>query len=91
MLNASPQAPRGGGGSDASVRCFGTNGMSVAMALAEKLHHSAYRSVPLKEEWVEHEKYDALRGQKTASGREATNYTSKASVAGGHGVLLAVR
>ena len=56
--------------------------MSVAMALAEKLHHSPYRSVPLKEELVEHEKYDALRGQKTASGREATYYTSKTSVAG---------
>ena len=36
--------------------------MSVAMALAEKLHHSAYRSVPLKEELVEHEKYDAPTG-----------------------------
>ena len=55
--------------------------MSVAMAVAEKLHHSAYRSVPLKEELVEHEKYDALRGQKTASGREATYCTSKTSVA----------
>ena len=39
------------------------------MALAEKLHHSAYRSVPLKEELVEHEKHIAPRGQKTASGR----------------------
>ena len=43
--------------------------MSVAMALAEKLHHSACRSVPLKEELVEHEMYNAPRGQKTASGR----------------------
>ena len=39
------------------------------MALAEKLHHSAYRSVPLKEELVDHEKHNAPRGQKTASGR----------------------
>ena len=31
---------------------------------------------------MEHEKYDALRGQKPASGREATYYTSKTSVAG---------
>ena len=44
--------------------------MSVAMALADKLHHSAYRSVPLKEELVEHEKLNAPRGQKTASGME---------------------
>ena len=43
--------------------------MSVAMALAEKLHHSACRSVPLKEELVEHEMHNAPRGQKTASGR----------------------
>ena len=43
--------------------------MSVATALAEKLHHSACRSVPLMEELVEHEKHNALRGQKTASGR----------------------
>ena len=39
------------------------------MALAEKLHHSANRSVPLKEELAEHEKHNAPRGQKTASGR----------------------
>ena len=46
--------------------------MSVAMALAEKLHHSVCRSVPLKEELlVEHVQYNAPRGQKTASGREA--------------------
>ena len=45
--------------------------MSVAMALAEKLHHSACRSVPLKEELVEHVQYIAPGGQKTASGREA--------------------
>ena len=43
--------------------------MSVAMALAEKLHHSACRSVPLKEELAEHEKHNAPRSQKTASGR----------------------
>ena len=42
---------------------------SVAIALAEKLHHSASRSVPLSEELVEHEKHNAPRGQKTASGR----------------------
>ena len=41
------------------------------MALAGKLHHSACRSVPLKEELVEHVQYNASRGQKTASGREA--------------------
>ena len=41
------------------------------MALAEKFHHSACRSVPLKEELVEHEQHNAPQGQKTASGREA--------------------
>ena len=45
--------------------------MSVATALAEKLHHSPCRSVTLKEELVEHVQYNAPRGQKTASGREA--------------------
>ena len=45
--------------------------MGVAMALAEKLHHSACRSVPLKEELVEHVQYNAPRGQKTTRGREA--------------------
>ena len=64
-----PQAPRGGGGSDASRSMLRHERMSVAMALAEKLHHSACRSVPLKEELVEHEKHNAPRGQKTASGR----------------------
>ena len=39
------------------------------MALAEKLHHSACRSVPLKEELVEHKQHNAPRGQKTASGK----------------------
>ena len=45
--------------------------MSVAMALAERLHHSACRSVPLRKELVEHVQHNAPRGQKTASGREA--------------------
>ena len=45
--------------------------VSVAMALAEKLHHSACRSVPLKEELVEHVQHKSPRGQKAASGREA--------------------
>ena len=45
--------------------------MSVAMALAERLHHSACRSVPLRKELVEHVQDNAPRGQKTASDREA--------------------
>ena len=72
--------------------------LSVAMALAEKLHHSAYRSVPLKEELVEHEKYDAPRGQKTARAGEedhemhytATVRTHPPPPGGRHRVLRAL-
>ena len=45
--------------------------MSVAVALAEKLHHSACRAELSRKELVEHVQHSAARGQKTASGREA--------------------
>ena len=41
VLNGSPQAPHGGGESDGSM--LRHERMSVAMALAEQLHHSAQR------------------------------------------------
>ena len=57
---------------------------TVRMVLAETFHHSSAPFPPkLKEEWVgRHETHDALRGQNTARTSEATNYTSKTSVAG---------
>ena len=47
--------------SDASVRCYGTKRMAVAMALAEALHHSSGPKV------VERAQHAALRGQVTSS------------------------
>ena len=46
--------------------------LSVAMALAEKLHHSAYRTVLPKEEEVE--QHHAPRGQKPARAGPGTQY-----------------
>ena len=43
--------------------------MAVAMALAQKLHHSACRTDLTVKEVVEHVQYNAPRRQKTGSGR----------------------
>ena len=42
--------------------------LSVAMALAEKLHHSAYRPVLPKEEEVEHVQHQRLTGPEVSRG-----------------------
>ena len=43
---------------------------SVAVSLAEKLHHSACRTDFLRKVVVKHEQHNAHRSQKTATGRE---------------------
>ena len=48
--------------------------MTVAMALAEKLHHSAYRTHLPKKEEVEQDL--ALRGQTKASAREGDSLSA---------------
>ena len=50
--------PRGGGGSDGCVRCFGAERQTVAMELAAALHHSRDAGLGT---------YDGLRAQATAS------------------------
>ena len=60
MLPAALPVPAGEG-SDASVRCYGTNGGAVAMALAEALHHSSGLKV------MERAQHAALRGQATGT------------------------
>ena len=62
LLNASPQAPHGGGGSAGSAIFFFRERMTVRMELAAALHHSSFRGAgPVT--------YDAPRRQRTANSR----------------------
>ena len=65
--------------------------MSVAMALAEKLHHSVYRSVPLKEELVDAREVRRPTGPEDSQRQGGHELHVEDQCGRGHGVLLAVR